>query len=94
MTLIDPDLAARVIERALRHGGDFAELYVEDRQGFAVSLDDGRVERPRGGSERGASVRVVLGEATYFGYVDGLGEGPLLELASSVAAGPSGSINR
>jgi TldD protein len=87
MTLIDHELAARVIEHALRHGGDFAELYVEDRHDFAVSLDDGRVERPRGGSERGASVRVVLGEATYFGHVDGLEEGPLLELAGSVAAG-------
>jgi len=87
VTLVDHDLAARVIERALRHGGDFAELYVEDRHGFTVSLDDGRVERPRGGSERGASVRVVLGEATYFGHVDGLAEGPLLELAGSVAAG-------
>ncbi len=87
MTLVDHDLAARVIERALRHGGDFAELYVEDRQGFAVSLDDGRVERPRGGNERGASVRVVLGDATYFGHVDGLGEDSLLELAGSIAAG-------
>jgi len=87
VTLVDHQLAARVVERALRHGGDFAELYVEDRHGFAVSLDDGRVERPRGGSERGASVRVVLGEATYFGHVDGLAEGSLLELAGSVAAG-------
>ncbi len=87
MTLVDRELAARVIERALRHGGDFAELYVEHRHGFAVSLDDGLVERPHGGSERGASIRVVLGEATYFGYVDGLAEGPLLELAGSVAAG-------
>ena len=55
MTLVDPELAERVLERALAHGGDFGELYAEDRHGFALSLDDGRVERPQSGRERGAS---------------------------------------
>jgi TldD protein len=85
MTLVDPALAQRVLERALGRGGDLGELYAEDRRGFALSLDDGRVERPQAGSERGASVRVVRGEASYFGHVDGLEERALLELADSVA---------
>jgi len=84
VTLVDPGLAARVIERALRHGGDLAELYAEDRHGFSVSLDDSRVERPGGGTERGASVRVVAGAASWFGHVDGLSEEALLDLADSV----------
>ena len=53
MTLVEPALAERVLEQALARGGDFAELYAEARQGFAISLDDGRVERPQGGRERG-----------------------------------------
>ena len=85
MSLVDHELAARVIERALARGGDLGELYVEDRRGFSLSLDDGRVERPQGGSEVGASVRVVRGEASYFGYVDGLGEEGLVRVADSVA---------
>jgi TldD protein len=85
MTLLEGDLAASVIERALRRGGDFAELYVEDRSGFSVSMDDGRVERPQLGHERGAAVRVVSGEATHFGHVDGLAEEDLLRVADSVA---------
>ncbi|HEX8066031.1 MAG TPA: TldD/PmbA family protein [Thermoleophilaceae bacterium] len=85
MTLLPPQLAARVIEAALRHGGDLAEVYAEERSGLALSLDDGRIERPQTGVERGASVRVVAGEATYFGHVDGLGEDELLRAAESVA---------
>ncbi len=85
MSLVSPALAQAVIARALARGGDLAELYVEDRRGFALSLDDGRIERPQGGSERGASVRVVRGEASYFGYVDGLAEESLMEVADSVA---------
>jgi TldD protein len=85
MTLIGPELASRAIERALRHGGDFAEVYAEESSGLSLSLDDRRIERPQTGVERGASVRVVAGEATYFGHVDGLGEEDLLRVADSVA---------
>lgn len=85
MTLIGPDFAARVLERALAHGGDLGEVYAEDRYGFAVGLDDGRIERPQTGSERGVAVRVVQGDATYFGHVDGLAEDDVLRVAESVS---------
>jgi TldD protein len=95
VSLVAPELAAKVIERALARGGDFGELYVEDRHGLAITLDDGRIERPQTGTERGAAVRVVLGDATYFGHVDGLAEADLLRVADSVAqavrGGPRGA---
>ncbi|MBV9212620.1 MAG: TldD/PmbA family protein [Actinobacteria bacterium] len=85
MTLLDPELAGPVLARALRRGGDVAELYVEARHGFALSLDDERVERPQSGDEVGASVRLISGDAAYFGHVDGLREDDLLRIADSVA---------
>jgi len=85
VTLVEPELAQRVLERALGRGGDFAELYAEARQGFSISLDDGRVERPQGGRERGACVRVVSGDSTYYGHVDGLAEDDLLRVAESAS---------
>jgi TldD protein len=85
VTLIGPELAGRVLERALAHGGDIGEVYAEDRYGFALGLDDSKLERPQTGSERGAAVRVVQGDATYFGHVDGLAEDDLLRVAESVS---------
>jgi TldD protein len=85
LTLVDPELAGRVLERALARGGDMAELYAEARRGFALTLDDNRVERPQGGRERGACVRVVQGDSTYYGHVDGLAEEDLLRVAGSVS---------
>jgi len=85
VTLVEPELAAAVLERALARGGDMAELYAEGRRGFAISLDDRRVERPQGGRERGACVRVVHGDSTYYGHVDGLAEDDLLRVATSVS---------
>jgi TldD protein len=83
--MVDPELAGRVLEHALRRGGDLAELYAEDRHAFGLSLDDGRVERASEGRERGACVRVVLDDSSYYGYVDGLAEDELLRVAGSVA---------
>jgi TldD protein len=83
--LVDPELAGRVLEEALRRGGDLAELYAEDRHAFSLTLDDGKVESPRDGRERGACVRVVQGDSSYYGYVDGLAEQELLRVAGSVA---------
>ena len=94
MSLVEPALAARVLERALVRGGDLAELYVEARRGFSVSLDDRRVERPQSGRERGACVRVVHGESSYYGYVDGLEEPDLLRVAGSVAGALRGADRR
>jgi TldD protein len=85
VTLVDPELARRVLRQALRRGGDLAELYGEDRHAFGLSLDDGRVESPRDGRERGACVRVVQDDSSYYGYVDGLAEDELMRVAGSVA---------
>ncbi len=85
MSLLAPEIAQAALGRALRRGGDWAELYAEERTGFGVSLDDRRVERPQSGREIGASIRIVKGEATYFGHVDGLAESDLIALADSVS---------
>ena len=91
MSLVAPELAERVLARALARGGDLAEVYAESRRGFAVSLDDGRVERPQSGAELGACVRVVQGESTYYGHVDGLAEQDLLRVAESVSQAVRGA---
>jgi TldD protein len=91
--LIDADLAGSIIARALRNGGDFAELFCEDRTGLALSIDESRVERAQRGAERGAGVRVIDGETTYFAHVDGLAEADLERAADAAAAALSGERN-
>ena len=90
-SLVDADVAARVLERALAHGGDFAELFCENRRGFTLSIDESRIELPQSGSERGAGVRVIDGEVTRFAHVDGLAEDDLLRAADGLASALGGS---
>ena len=86
MTLVEPALAQRVVERALANGGDLAELFCEDRSGLALSIDESRIENPQRGRQRGAGVRVISGETTYFAHTDGLAEPDLLAAADAAAA--------
>jgi TldD protein len=88
--VIAPELSEELLGLALARGGDLAELYVEERTGLGLTLDDRRVERPQGGRELGASIRVVLGDASYFGHVDGLAEQDLRRVAGSVSQAVSG----
>ncbi|MGA8217433.1 MAG: TldD/PmbA family protein [Solirubrobacterales bacterium] len=90
MTLIDPGLAGRALERALSRGGDFAELFCEERRGFALSIDESRVELPQSGSERGAGIRVIDGEVTRYAHVDGLAEEDLMNAAGGLASALDG----
>src|SRR2546423_5140034 len=88
--LVASALAERVLARALRSGGDLAEVFCEERSGFGLAIDESRVERVQRGGERGAGVRVVTGETTYFAHVDGLGEDDLERAADAAAAGLRG----
>ena len=82
----DAGLLQATIARALRRGGDFAEVYVEDRDSLGLRLEDGRIEQTSGGREIGAGVRLLAGERTYYAYSDAVDEAGLAAAADAVAA--------
>ncbi len=86
----DRGLLEQTMARALRRGGDFAEVYIEDREGIGVRLEDGRIEQTSGGREAGAAVRLLSGERTYYAYSDEIDEAALTRAADSVAAAMTG----
>lgn len=82
----DRGLLQATVERALRRGGDFAEVFVEDRDSSGVRLEDGRIEQTSGGREIGAGVRLLAGERTFYAYSDAVDEAGLAAAADAVAA--------
>ena len=82
----DVGLLQATIARALRRGGDFAEVFVEDRDSLGLRLEDGRIEQTSGGREVGAAVRLLSGEHTYYAYSDALDEAGMTAAADAVAA--------
>ncbi len=91
--MIETPVLERVLSEALRNGGDFAEVFAEDRSNSSALLDDRRVEELASGRERGAGIRVVSGETTGFAHTADLSLEGLLraaEAASAVARGGGG----
>jgi TldD protein len=84
--VIDHDVLERVLATAMRSGGEFAEIYAEDKRSTSAGLDDGRVEQVTSGRDRGAGIRVVAGETTGFAHTSDLTERGLRAAAEAAAA--------
>lgn len=96
-SVLDQALVTRVLGAALRTGGDFAEVFVEDVRMSGARLDDGRIEEVTSGRSRGAGIRVVVGETTGFAHTADLSEPGLVaaaEAASAVARSGSGGVRQ
>ncbi len=87
--MIEESVLSRTLHRALANGGDFAEVFAEDRRSSNATFDDGKVEELRSGRERGAGVRVVRGETTGYAHTVDLSEAGLGEAAEAAAAAAS-----
>jgi TldD protein len=92
--VLDSSVIQRVLGSALRTGGDFAEIFVEDRRSSSARLDDGRVEELSSGRDRGAGIRVVVGETTGFAHTADLSESGLQAAAEAAAAAARGATGR
>jgi TldD protein len=84
--VLDDAVIQRTLAAALRTGGDFAEVFVEDKRSSAAMLDDGRVEELSSGRDRGAGIRVVVGDTTGFAHTADLSEDGLRGAAEAAAA--------
>jgi TldD protein len=85
-TLVEAEVLQRVLDEALSRGGEFAEVFVEDRTTSSAMLDQRRVEELSSGRDRGAGIRVVVGETTGFAHTADLSQRGLLAAAQAAAA--------
>lgn len=87
---IDQARARRLLEVALRRGGDAADLFAEFSVGASMVLDEGIVKTASRGVGMGAGVRVLRGNAAGYAYTEDLEWDALVrtaETAAQIAAG-------
>lgn len=87
---IDPDILNRTIQLALKQGGEFAEVYVENRISRKISMEESKFKSAVFGISQGAGVRVISGDKTGYAYTDDITEEKLAraaEVASYIAKG-------
>ena len=83
--MLEESTIQRVLAAAASRGADFAEIFAEEKRSSSALLDDGRIEELTSGRDRGAGIRVVVGESTGFAHTSDLSEAGLIASAETAA---------
>ncbi|NOR15617.1 MAG: hypothetical protein GQ544_07935, partial [Candidatus Aminicenantes bacterium] len=87
---LDPVLLNKTIATALEKGGEFADIYLENRISRRILMEESKFKSAVYGVSQGAGVRVISGDKTGFAYTDEITEEKLIkaaQVASYVAMG-------
>ncbi|HXO17171.1 MAG TPA: DNA gyrase modulator, partial [Candidatus Dormibacteraeota bacterium] len=92
--MLDQAFISRLLGRALRHGGEFADVFCERRHSLSYRLQDGRIHDASYGVTLGVGIRVVVGESAGYACSDDLSEQAMLDAADAASliarSGPAG----
>ena len=83
--------AEQVLHEALRTGGDFAEIFCEDRHSGAMGLVDGHVESASTVRSHGAGIRVYDGLNSVYVHTNDTSPSGLIAAARKAADAVDGS---
>lgn len=83
--MLSKSLVQEMIDAALATGGDFAEVFAEEKLTTSVQLVSSRVESAVSGRDFGVAVRIFRGLNSVYAYTNRHGREDLLALAASAA---------
>ncbi len=79
--------AEKVLKKALAHGGEFADIFMEETVKTSITCEDKKIEKVVTGVERGCGIRVIAGLKTFYAYTNEITGASLADLAASVSKG-------
>lgn len=91
--MISPALAQKVLEAALSQGGDFSEIFIEEKYKTNFEMIGGRLEQAVTGRDYGLGLRIISGTNTIYVHTNQLDEASLIAFAKQ-ASGVAGQMNR
>lgn len=82
---INEELANELLKTSLRNGGDYSDIFFEDRSPLFIQLEDNKVEKIISGIDKGVGIRVLFNGKTAYGYTNDLTHKSLKECAEAVS---------
>jgi TldD protein len=83
--MIKQSIIENVLEAALSTGGDFSEVFVEDRYANTLELQGGKIEKSLSGRDAGVGIRIFSGLQSVYTYTTDFSEEGLLKAAKRAA---------
>lgn len=88
--MLNKQLIEDTLTAALSTGGDFAEIYVEDRTNNGIVMIGGKVESTMSGRDYGVGIRILKGFNSVYAYTNKADRDTLIETAKKAAAAIEG----
>ncbi|MBI3398344.1 MAG: TldD/PmbA family protein [Deltaproteobacteria bacterium] len=85
MPLIKDFNPFKILKMALKRGGDFADIYMEETVNTSIICEENKIEKVISGRDRGLGLRVIFDFKTAYAYTNDLTEKGLLKLADTVS---------
>jgi TldD protein len=82
---VGKEIAQKVLGRALRNGGDFADIFLEHRINDRLKLEEEKVNEANATVKMGAGIRVVVGDQSGYVYTESITEEDLLQAADTAS---------
>ncbi|RJQ30618.1 MAG: TldD/PmbA family protein [Peptococcaceae bacterium] len=89
--MVDKQLLKEVLAEALAGGGDFADIFIEEKRNTGIGCEAGKIERVHTGVDIGAGLRVLFGDVTAYAHTNNLSRNGLLEAARIVGRAVRGA---
>ncbi|HPW99423.1 MAG TPA: TldD/PmbA family protein [Sedimentibacter sp.] len=90
--MLNRKLIEDALTAALSTGGDFAEIFVEDRTNNGIVMIGGKVESTMSGRDYGAGIRIFKGFNSVYAYTNKTDRDTLIETAKKAAKAVEGNI--
>lgn len=91
--MLNKKLIEDTLTAALSTGGDFAEIFVEDRTNNGIVLIGGKVESTMSGRDYGLGIRIFKGFNSVYAYTNKSDRDSLIDTAKKAAAAVEGKQN-
>ncbi|HHO75240.1 MAG TPA: TldD/PmbA family protein, partial [Deltaproteobacteria bacterium] len=56
----------KLLKKALFHGGDFSEVYIEEKKGTSIVSEAGKIEKYISSEEFGVGLRVAINDRSAY----------------------------
>lgn len=89
--MLNKSLITDVLTAAVATGGDFAEIFVEEKDNSSIVLIGGKVEKCVSGKDFGVGIRIFNGLTSVYAYTNNASRDNLIKVAKEAAMAIKGS---
>jgi len=92
--MISDELLQMLMKRTLSNGGEYADIFIEQRRSSEIQLEDNKIEKVISGSISGIGIRLICNGKTAYAFSNDFSEEVLFDLAATVSKAAQGRLSQ